>query len=91
MIDEKEVLRIASLSRLKLTDEQIKSMREHLERTLDSFAVLDSVPLKVDCSAPSKVSALRVDEVGKTLDREKLLRNAPDTDGETFIVPKVLE
>ncbi len=91
MIEKEEVLHIANLSRLKFSDERIEEMREHLENALDCFATLNRVVIPLDGFERCPTNALRPDEVGKPLEREKLLQNAPQSDGEAFVIPKILE
>ncbi len=89
-----EVAHIAELSRLEFDAAETEQMREHLETVLEHFEMLDSV----DTSALSPtahildtVNVLRPDEAAEPFDRDRLLANAPETDGESYIVPRVLE
>jgi aspartyl-tRNA(Asn)/glutamyl-tRNA(Gln) amidotransferase subunit C len=46
----------------------------------------------LDKKGPAKFEyALRADELGKCLDRKRVIENAPDSDGTFFKVPKVIE
>ena len=93
-ITDNEVRHIADLSRLAFTDEQAADMAGHLQTVLEHFEMLDSVDtsmLPPTAHILDAVNVLRPDAVVPPMDRDKLLANAPETDGESYIVPKVLE
>ena len=93
-MEKEEVLHIAALSRLSFDDEQLTSMGEHLDGMLDCFRALDS--LDTSLVSPTAhvlpfTNVLRPDQIATPIKRVELLKNAPQTDGEAFIVPKILE
>lgn len=93
-ISREEVLHIAELSRLEFGEKELRQMGEHLESVLSHFEMLDSV--NTDAVSPtahilSAVNVLREDEAKEPMSRNELLKNAPETDGSAYIVPKVLE
>lgn len=93
-ITDEEVLHIATLSRLKFTPKEKEEMKLHLSNMLEHFKMLDSVD--TSNTLPSahildKVNCLREDEIEGSFPREELMQNAPETDGEAYILPKVLE
>lgn len=94
MVTTKLVERLASLSRLRLPREEQEKMTGELEQILGYMDVLK----KLDTSGTETLgesgglkNVLREDEVIPSQDREELLRNAPASDGETFLVPKAVE
>lgn len=93
-IDKEEILHIATLSRLSFTDEELAEIGRHLDNTLERFRALDAVDVS---DVPSTahvlpyVNVLRDDVPGEPADREELLKNAPETDGEAYIVKRVVE
>ena len=89
-----EVLHIATLARIALTDAEVELFREQLSEILDQFEALkeldtDGVPPTghaVDLQA-----VMREDEARDSLDLEDVLRNAPRREREYFRVKAVLE
>lgn len=89
-----EVLHVARLARLKLTDEEVGQYQEKLGKILDHIRDLEKVDLSgivptshaVDLGTP-----FREDVAVPFGDREALLRNAPDRSGDFFRVPRIIE
>ena len=95
LIDEKITLKIASLAKLELTDQEIKEYSKDLTNILKWMEELK----EVDVSNVQPVTSVtknklyeREDNVYKnTVEQEKILLNAPEKVGEYFTVPKVIE
>ncbi len=99
-VSDQDVERVAELANLELTSDEKAGMLRDLNSVLDYFAQLNeldtgSVPpmLQVAGVAEGKEQDLhlRVDEVAPSLNRERVLACAPDTDQVFFKVPKVIE
>lgn len=93
-ITDKDVKYVAELSKLSFNDAECKEMASHLESMVKHFSMLDSVDTsKVSATAHilSEVNVLRKDEAKAPQDRAELLKNAPESDGTCYIVPKVLD
>ena len=93
-IDKEEILHIATLSRLSFTDEELAEIGEHLDNTLERFRTLDAVDVSdvpPTAHVLPYVNVLRDDVPGEPTDREELLKNAPETDGEAYIVKREVE
>ena len=93
-ITEEMVDYVSILSRLKLPQEEKERMTGELEQILVYMDVLDGL----DTSGAEPMShivplknVLREDETAPSMDRGELLKNAPATDGGTFLVPKAVE
>ena len=90
MIDREQVLHIARLARLRLTDEEVERMSTELSGILDHVELMNELDL-ADVEPTSHVIALenvtRPDEVVASLDRETALAGAPDAAGDSFRVP----
>ena len=90
MIDRDEVLHVARLARLKLTDAEVETMAVELSTILDHIATiteldLDGVPPTSHVvGAPD---ALRADEPRPSLPREVALAQAPAVSDGGFLVP----
>ncbi len=93
-ISPDEVLYIAKLARLSLTEEEVKVYTEQLGEILDYVRKLEE--LETDDVEPMKhvldmVNVLREDKNLPSLSREDVLNNAPEHDGVYFKVPQVLK
>ena len=96
MISKQEVVHIAKLSRLELTEKETEDMQKNLSAILDYFAVLQGAPkVKVDkakINLDLKNSGLRKDEV--ILSPASLANNlvamAPDKKDGYFKVKAIL-
>jgi aspartyl-tRNA(Asn)/glutamyl-tRNA(Gln) amidotransferase subunit C len=92
VISREEVLHIAKLAKLKLTEEEIELFQEQLGQILSYFRKLQELdtsavePLK---HVPTLGSAWREDEPRESLPPEEALKNAPKRRGDYFDVPKV--
>ena len=95
LIDEKITLKIASLAKLELTEQEIKEYSKDLTNILKWMEELK----EVDVSNVQPVTSVTKNELferedvayKKTLEQEKILSNAPEKVGEYFTVPKVIE
>lgn len=90
MIDREQVLHVARLARLELTEEEVGRMSEELSKVLDSIEKIGELDL--DAVAPTTHvievgNALRPDVVEPSLPREVALANAPAVAGGGFLVP----
>jgi aspartyl-tRNA(Asn)/glutamyl-tRNA(Gln) amidotransferase subunit C len=93
-LSREDVEHIALLARLHLTDEEKERYREQLSNILDHFTKLQELDTKNVQPMSSVVveqSRLRPDEAGPAMEREDLLRNAPDAKENQFRVPPVLD
>jgi aspartyl-tRNA(Asn)/glutamyl-tRNA(Gln) amidotransferase subunit C len=94
MLSPEDVQKVATLARLKLTEEELQQIGQQLGGILDYIAVLDEVDVS-DVEPMAHVAdvsnAFRADETRPSLLREESLSNAPKTDGKYFLVPQILE
>ncbi|MFC1982811.1 Asp-tRNA(Asn)/Glu-tRNA(Gln) amidotransferase subunit GatC [Chloroflexota bacterium] len=94
MLSREEVLRIARLARLGLTEVEINRMREQLSDILDNFQVLQQVDTS-DITPTTQSIALqnvvRDDKVAPSLPPSEILANAPQREGDFFRIRAVLE
>jgi aspartyl-tRNA(Asn)/glutamyl-tRNA(Gln) amidotransferase subunit C len=93
-LSREEVLHIARLARVALTDEEITRMSEQLSNLLEHFEVLQ----KVDTSGVPPTaqsidlqSVMRPDEIAPSLPPDDTLANAPRREEDYFRVRPVLE
>jgi aspartyl-tRNA(Asn)/glutamyl-tRNA(Gln) amidotransferase subunit C len=88
-----DVRHVAMLSRLALDEEHLKRLTGQLESILGYIAKLsqvDTTGVEPMAHALPLHNVLRDDVVEPSLPLEKVLQNAPQTDGPFFVVPKVI-
>ena len=91
---EIDIEKVARLARLALNEEDLERYRQQCEVVLEHAARVQSLPTEgvAGTSHPlPRTNVFRDDEVTECLDREEVLSQAPDRDGDYFIVPKILE
>jgi aspartyl-tRNA(Asn)/glutamyl-tRNA(Gln) amidotransferase subunit C len=93
MIDREQVRKVANLARLEMTGEEEEQFATQMNNILEYFEQLseldtDNVPPTTRAIDVSNVT--RPDQLQPYPDREALLREAPDQDGDFFKVPKIL-
>ena len=93
-LSREEVLHIARLAKLGLTDAEINMLREQLSNILENFEVLQ----KVDTSGipptaqPNTLqNVFKKDKIKTSLPQEDVLTNAPHREDDFFRVRAVLE
>ncbi len=94
MLTREEVLHIAHLARLELTEEEIETYRRQLSAILEYFQKLQEVDtegIPPTASVLPPRSVLREDEPRPGLPREELLANAADVEDGQFRIPPVLD
>jgi aspartyl-tRNA(Asn)/glutamyl-tRNA(Gln) amidotransferase subunit C len=93
-LSREEVLHIARLARLGVSDEEVERAREQLSNILENFEILQSVDTSdVPPTAQSLAlqNVLREDEPCDSFSRKDILANAPQEDEDSFRVRAVLE
>ncbi len=90
VIDRDEVLHVARLARLRLSEDEIEPMARELSAVLDHIAKIEELSLE-DVAPTTHVievtGGLRVDEPRDSLPREVALAQAPAVSGDGFLVP----
>ena len=92
-IESKDVLKVAKLAKLQLTEEEVKRLVDELSQIVgyvDQLSSVDTTNVAPLDHVLDVTDALRDDIVISSLPRESALSNAPKEDGETFLVPPVL-
>ncbi len=93
-ISKDEVQHVARLARLVLDDQALDAMAVQIGtiltymETLNRIDTTDVEPTAHAVSAPA--TPVREDTAREHLDRGRALSNAPEKDGESFLVPKVI-
>lgn len=89
-----DVLKVARLARLKLSDAELDDCTEKLGKVLDYVASLNEVDTEeIDpmAHAVELTNVFRDDVVDSSLPLSAALANAPKTDGRFFLVPQILD
>ena len=91
MLSRDQVLHVAKLARLELTDDEMERFGGELSKVLDHIEKIGELGDLADVEPTSHVVAvenvLREDEPRPSIPREKALANAPDAADGGFRVP----
>ena len=93
-LNREEVLHIALLARLGLTENEVNKLREQLSNILENFEVLQQVDTSGIPPTAQSIplqNVVKEDEVTPCLPQSQILANAPRKDGNFFRVRAVLE
>ena len=93
-IDEETVDKIAHLARLELNGTEKQEMIKDMNKILgfmDKLNELDTKGVEPLVYMTDGVNGFREDVVKQEITHEEALLNAPKTDGEYFLVAKVIE
>ena len=87
-----EIEALAALARLHFEPDELESFAQEFQKTLAFVNQLscldtDNIPTQEGGVA---LAYQRTDSVGQTLSQDKVLQNAPQSDGLGFLIPKVL-
>ena len=89
-----EVLHIARLAKLGLTEDEVDNMGEQLSNILENFEILkkvDTTGVPPTAQPNALTNVLKDDVVQPSLSQDEILANAPQRDGDYFKVKIVLE
>ena len=93
-IDQSQVIKVAKLSRLDLTEDEVQEFTGQLSAILDyveKMNELDTTGVEPLAHCLPVSNVLREDSAKESLGTEKVLVNAPQMDDEFFKVPKILD
>lgn len=93
-LSREEVLHIARLARVGLTESEINRLSEQLSQLLENFEILqqvDTTGVPPTAQSVDLQSVMRDDEVAPSLPANDILANAPRKEGDCFRVRAVLE
>ena len=92
-LTRQDVAKIAMLARLNLTDDELDMMTGQLAQIVEYFELLgelDTSEVEPMAHAVERTDVFREDRVGRSLERDAALANAPKRDEECYRVPAVL-
>ena len=93
-LSHEEVLHIALLARLGLTETEVDRFREQLSNILENFEILQQVDtsgIPPTAQSIALQTVMRSDEVAASLPQSEILANAPRKQEDYFRVRAVLE
>jgi aspartyl-tRNA(Asn)/glutamyl-tRNA(Gln) amidotransferase subunit C len=93
-ISPEDVRHVARLARLALSEDELERMRAEMSAILDymdKLTSLDTKGVEPTSHAVPLRNVLRADEPVPSLPVDDMLANAPDRDGDTFRVPRIIE
>ncbi len=92
-ISREQVAKVAKLARLSFTDAELDSLTVQLGNVLqlaNQLQQVDTTDIEPMVHAVELTNAVVPDQLKPSIPREAALKNAPEDDGECFLVPAVL-
>ena len=92
-IEDKDVLHIAKLARLKLADNELESYKKNLQEILDFADTINHVntdDIGETIGINENYNVFRKYKIVQDSDKDELLANAPSQDEGMFRIPKVI-
>lgn len=94
MVSKEKIKKIAELSMLKFSKEEVVNLTEKLNKKLEyieKIKELDTENIKPTFQVNNNYQYLRDDSIRKSFSKEEALKNAPDEQFGYFKLPKVLD
>ena len=92
-ITKKDVIHVANLARLELSEESIDKFAGQISQILDhvdSLKRIDTQGVSATSHAISLTNAFRDDDMAESADRDRCMANAPESEEGSFVVPKII-
>jgi aspartyl-tRNA(Asn)/glutamyl-tRNA(Gln) amidotransferase subunit C len=89
-LTREDVLHVARLARLALTEDEVERFREQLSAILEAVGTVGELDLATVAPTSHPLDVVNVwaeDEPRPSLTVEEALANAPERDGDFFLVP----
>ena len=93
-IDKDHILKLADLANLTLTEEEIDSYKNDINRVLELISEInevDTTGVEPLYNVLEEFAEVRDDKQKITTSRDDAIKNAPDTDGVHFQVPLTIK
>ena len=94
-IDKKTIEHLEKLARIELTEAERAELAGQLDRIIEYCELLQEIDTDgvepTSAVVHEKRHELRPDEVKPGLDRQRILKAAPDSAGQYFRVPKIID
>jgi aspartyl-tRNA(Asn)/glutamyl-tRNA(Gln) amidotransferase subunit C len=92
-ISKEEIIHIAKLASLNLSDEEIEKYTNDMQEILEFANTVNNVntdEIKETVGINGAYNVFRKDEIKQTVSKEELLKNAPSQDEGMFRIPRVI-
>ncbi len=89
-ITREEVVKLAELSMIEFSDEEIDTLTRDFKEFLGHIQEIMAVEVSNDLSSIRRINVFREDKA-VLKDREEILNQAPARSGDYFAVPSILE
>ena len=92
-ISKEDVVHVANLARLELSEESIEKFAGQIGEILDhvdSLKRVDTRGVSATSHAISLTNAFREDDMAEPAGRERSMTNAPESEEGSFVVPKII-
>ena len=92
-ITKEDVVHVANLARLELSEESIEKFSGQIGEILDhvdSLKRVDTQGVSATSHAISLTNAFREDDMAEPADRDGCMANAPESEEGSFVVPKII-
>lgn len=89
-ITREEVLKLAELSKIEIKENEIDSIMKQLQDVLSYAQCVKEIAADIEIFSNKNVNVFREDVIQRT-DSKEILAQAPETQDNFFIVPKILE
>jgi aspartyl-tRNA(Asn)/glutamyl-tRNA(Gln) amidotransferase subunit C len=92
-ITKEDVVHVANLARLELSEESIDKFAGQIGEILDhvdSLKRVDTQGVSATSHAISLTNAFRDDDMAEPADRQCCMSNAPESEEGSFVVPKII-
>ncbi|OAQ21713.1 Asp-tRNA(Asn)/Glu-tRNA(Gln) amidotransferase subunit GatC [Thermosulfurimonas dismutans] len=93
-ISREEVQHVAHLARLEFSEAELERFTQELSKILDymeKLSELDTSGVEPTYHALNLANRFREDEVRPSFPPEEILSNAPQKEGTSFVVPRVIK
>jgi len=94
MVSEDDVRKIAKLAHLAVSDEDLKKYQNQLSAILgyvEQLNAIDVSAVEATTHVHGSSNIFRLDEIKPSTEPKEALRNAPDTSGQFFRVPIIMD
>lgn len=92
-IDINEAKKLAKLSRLEFTEKELENFMKEFDKTLEYVKLMDKIDTEnVALKENAKNTCiLRNDQIKPSFSQQQILKNAPEQEDGSFLVPTTVE
>jgi aspartyl-tRNA(Asn)/glutamyl-tRNA(Gln) amidotransferase subunit C len=90
LITKEEILKIARMSHIELTEQEIEKMQSHVEAVLSYASRVQDIAKEVDVPV-LKNSNVEREDIAVACSPEPIRDQAPEREGDYFVVPVIIE